>query len=105
MTEKRDYSIVYADDISDWPLGYLEFYTERYNQFAQTYYNKYPKRKDDLQKVLYNQRWHFCRSVQKTHSYSIPKFVLVMKLKKFIKEQVEKVVNKNKPKQLEFKFD
>ena len=95
---------IYADDINGWPLGYMEYYDHWYDTIAQCYYNKNAEHKEELHDALHNQRWHFARRISKTHGYAIPKFVLDMKLKKFIREEVEKVLAKYKPVQLEFKF-
>ena len=40
----------------------------------------------------------------KTHSYSIPRFAIDMKMKKFVKEDVDKVLANHRPKQLELDF-
>lgn len=98
-------SYIYADVISDWPLGYMEYYDYKYDHVAECYYQKYKLKKDEIKKKLHDERWHFARRIMRTHPYSIPRFVLDMKLRKFIKEVVDKVLDKDKPKQLEFKFE
>ena len=96
---------VYAETLCNWPLGYMEYYEHKYDVAAASYYRKYPVEASKIKKALYDARWHFARRIQNTHPYSIPKFVIDMKFKKFIKEIVEETLAKGKPVQLEFKFD
>lgn len=101
----RNGNYVYAEMFCNWPLGYMEYYENKYKHIAKSYYNKYPTLQEEINDNLYKQRWHFVNRVMKTHSYSIPRFVIDMKIKKFVKEVVDKVLENHRPKQLEFNFD
>lgn len=104
MTEEFG-AYIYADEITGWPVGYMEYYDHKYDHVAESYYQKHPNKKNELQKALHNERWHFARRIMKTHPFDIPRFVLDMKMKRFVKEIVGKVLAKGQPKQLEFKFE
>ena len=95
---------IYADIIGNFPLGYVEYYEDRYSHVAQLYYDKHPTLQEEIRDNLYKQRWHFANRIMKTHSYSIPRFAIDMKMKKFVKEVVDKVLANHRPKQLELDF-
>jgi len=97
--------LIYADMICDWPLGYMEYYDEMYRKASECYCQKHPTIAKKITDKLYSERWHFARRILKTHSYCIPKTIIYMKLKKFVKEVVDKVLAEGQPKQLEFNFN
>ena len=95
---------VYSEAFCNLPMGYVEYYERKYPAVAEYYYLKYPHIAEDLRKSIAKQKFHFARKVAKQHPRLIPRYVIDMKIKRFVKEVVDKVLAHNQPKQLELDF-
>ena len=99
-------STVYAmQGDGNWPYGYLNYYTYHVDQIATPYYRDHPTIQRKMMETLHEQKYHFVKRIVKTHPHCIPELVILMQLKHFVKEQVDKMlVDPNQQQQLEFDF-
>lgn len=101
--------IIYARISKDhrFALGYLDWYRNQFRyQAALMFEKQYPPNLFlQIMNRLEKQDFHFAARVRKTHHVSIPVDPMLFKLKGFLREQADLVIDElNKPEQLEFNF-
>lgn len=88
-------------------MGYLDWYKSHYKYMStDMFQHQYdPETLLKIQQRLENEKFHFAARIRKTHHVNIPVDVIMMKMKGFLREIADKVIeDQNKPIQLEFDF-
>ena len=96
---------VCADTLCSVPLGYLEYYDGKCIKVVESYCRKHACYKDEILKAVKSQNDIFAVQLAKSYPSMIPRHVIDMKIKHFIKEIVDDILLKHKPVQLELQFD
>ena len=100
--------LVRSERLGRLSFGYINFYVEHSDEIANWYYDKYPKLRDKLKKLVYNERENFSKLIDSTHWYSMPEDVMLMKMRGFIKKIITEYVENHPvnedPRQLTFNF-
>ena len=102
--------VIYAN-ISDnhkVATGYLDWFKSQYRAVATCMLHN-QMNPDTLLEVfieLEKKKYKFANRIRKTHCVSIPIDVIYMKLRMFIREVADEIINKQQaPEQLEFNFE
>lgn len=98
--------VVYANIGQKYAIGYLNWYEQNFKQVSVNMFsNQYsPDLLLKIQEACEKQKFHFAARIRKSYCFSIPRTVLMMKLRHFLREIADDVIEKTNPKQLEFKF-
>ena len=88
--------------------GYLEWYKRHYKYMSvDMFQNQYDSETLlKIQQRLEKEKFHFAARIRKTHHVSIPVDIMMMKMKGFLRQIANEVIEEdNKPVQLEFNFE
>lgn len=101
--------VVYANISADhrFAIGYLQWYQSHWRYMSADMFSRQydPETLLKIQQRLEKEKFHFAARIRKTHHVNIPVDVLMMKMKGFLREIADKVIeDQNKPIQLEFDF-
>ena len=104
-------SLVYSnpDHTNKYSRGYLGWYDNHYESMARDMFSS-NYGFDFVEKFVIHlkekkTKYHFANRIKKTHPYSIPALTLVMKMKHFLKEEIDKfVIEQTGMVQMEFDF-
>lgn len=99
--------LIYANISSDhrFAIGYLNWYKSQFRYYATSMFqNQYsPEILLQILERLEKQAFHFAARIRKTHHVCIPIDPMIMKLKAFLREQADIVINENQQPELPFK--
>lgn len=101
--------VVYANISADhrFAIGYLQWYQNNWRYMSADMFSRQydPETLLAINQKLEKAKFRFSNHVRKTHHVNIPVDVMMMKMKGFLRQIADEVIEeRNKPVQLEFNF-